>query len=191
MKYNNLDINLKVISEVIRSCEAEEKLAYINIFSICGLLYKNLKKDNDNSKVDITDPEVIKKLDKLEEKVYTVDGKVLTEKTRVTLEIYNINKFLEKNKENIPQRTLDKIINEAESIRNSTDKIDFDDPETVMHVKRKITMMQAHLGMRIKFYNAALETISDIINNTKTLTKYDNNNTNIKSLKSDLNKKEF
>ena len=60
-----------------------------------------------------------------------------------------------------------------------------------MHVKRKITMMQAHLGMRIKFYNAALETISDIINNTKTLTKYDNNNTNIKSLKSDLNKKEF
>lgn len=99
-----------------------------------------------------------------ENKIYTVNGKVLNDKDRIKLEINRIGKTL--NTKNIDLNEV-VLINDEIKIIKKLISIGFDklDKNTILYIKKEITLIQSKLGLRCYFIGALFETMYDVCSN--------------------------
>ncbi len=185
MKKNNNDNNnndMTLILEKIKKASSEERQLYINlheIYSIYNIVKEKYKanKEESHQTYDV-DYNTSKALDEFEERIYTINKNtgnkvVLTQRTRILLELNSIGRYVLKNIVSIPENIRNiilKDINELNSILKENDLND-DDYETIEYFKEKISIIQAYLGMKIKFWNAAVGAYEKIIGLTSKETK--------------------
>lgn len=100
-------------------------------------------------------------LSKCEDVIYTINGKKIPEIKRIELEVSKISKKLNDNKQNT------KINNDISEIKKILKNISLDDKNIVEYVKKKISVMQAMLGINNTFleesYKVFLEEYRSII----------------------------
>lgn len=165
MLYSNY-IDINDISSIIENMDPIDQRTYINLYKNYNLLHKNYDFD---SIINIKDNIDIKeKLNNLEDKVYTVNSKILSEKERIVLELKNIERFLTKNtkikNDELPIELLEKTFNELEELNRILEQIGTDDPKMINYFKKRISILQASIGINIKFFVPALETFEEKVN---------------------------
>jgi len=125
------------------------------------ILVNELKKENPDKSSDI--------LNQYEDKIYTVDGKKIPEMKRIELEISKISKkLIEKNNTITGVNKIQEDINELKKLLKDLSSID---KSLLEYIKKKISVMQAMLGLNNTFLESAYEaflekyrTISTTIN---------------------------
>ena len=102
-----------IVKDNIEKLDIDEQQLYMNLYKNYDLLYKNygLKVQKINT-LDFVDFDTKRKLSKLEDKIYTVNGKVLTQKERIMLELKNILRFLSKNGDRVSDKIKFKVSSE-------------------------------------------------------------------------------
>lgn len=149
-----MNVDENVMLAIIKDIDNDNQQLYMNLYKIYKLFYVNYNLKESNTQ---------KKLNELEDKIYTINGQVLTQKERIILELKNIYKFIQKNDNKISSITKQTIYNELNSLNNILRKnIQFDN-DMIKYFKKKISLLQAYLGMNIKFYNEALELFDEKI----------------------------
>lgn len=126
---NKGDIYLNDIRKYIRYAKGNTKKILMNIW-LC------LSKVNAYSRSD---------LEEIEERVFTIGGKVLPEKERVRIEFIRINRY---------NRT-DDLTRETVSGLKELYRTDYEDKKEL--IKKEIVRIEALLGMDIAFLNTSLE----------------------------------
>ncbi len=91
-------------------------------------------------------------LDFLEDKIYTIKGKLLNDFERIKTEILKIHKVFITS-DNLAKQASSKYIKEILSLLNKEDVIN--QPETLFYIKKLITIIQTILDMNITFYYAS------------------------------------
>ena len=105
-----------------------------------------------------------KKLKLLENKVYTVNGRCIPNNERVSLELKNIVKTLEKQK--ISENIKNDVVNiELKQLQLLISDNKLNNEEILEFCKKKIVVMQATLGKNITFFNEGLIVFFEILNN--------------------------
>lgn len=162
MKGNYVDVN--TMSGIIKNMDTEKQQLYMNLYKNYNLLYNNynLKEQKINS-LDVVDSETKRKISELENKIYTVNGKVLTQKERVILELKNIFRFLSKNGDRVPDKVKTIVSKELTELDSMIKKNGLFDNDIIKYLKKRISILQAYLGMNIKFFNEALEVFDEQI----------------------------
>ena len=174
MKENYLDENSMVA--IMKSMSPEKQQLYMNLYKIYRIFYANYNlKDQKINSLDRIEPDTQRKLSELEDKIYTINGQVLTQRERIILELKNIYKFIQKNDNKIPTTNKQIVYNELKSLNIMLRKNISLDNDMIKYFKKKISLLQAYLGMNIKFYNEALEAFDEQV-----LIAGINNNTNLK-----------
>ena len=126
---NKGDINLNDIRKYIRYAKGNTKRILMNIW-LC------LSKANAYSKSD---------LEEIEERVFTIGGRLLPEKERVRVEFIRINRY---------SRT-DDFTRETLAGLKELYRTDYEDKKEL--IKKEIVRIEALLGMNIAFLNTSLE----------------------------------
>lgn len=162
MKDNYVDVNK--MSSIIKNMDPAKQKLYMNLYKNYNLLYNNynLKEQKINS-LDAIDPETKRKMSELENKIYTVNGKVLTQKERVILELKNILRFISKNEVRVPNNVKDIVSKELTELDLMMEKNGLLDNDIIKYFKKRISILQAYLDMNIKFFNEALEVFDEQI----------------------------
>jgi len=88
-------------------------------------------------------------LKKAEDLIYTVNGKQLSDKKRIEYELYKILENLEKDTSNY------KKMSEILGLINEIKTLDLNQEEMVLYAKKKITLIQAKLGLKNTFFIAS------------------------------------
>lgn len=98
-------------------------------------------------------------LDNYEDEIYKVKDKVLTEKERIFFEFRRIvNQYSASNKKN---KTINK---ELDSLITLIKQCNFDDSNSVLEVKQKISILEARLNISINYFYSASVAFLDIYN---------------------------
>ena len=169
---NNDDIIIKIIKE----SSEDEKILYKNLYDNYNLIYKNYDINNlpENINYDskIIDSKAKLELEKLEDRVYTVNGRVLSQKERIAIELKNILRFINDNESNIDKKLCLALMKELKLLMSLKTKIDLEDPTVIKYMKKHISIIQSYLGLKIKFFNAAIEALYDQIINKNIKNNY-------------------
>ena len=98
------------------------------------------------------------KLLQLENKIYTINGKTMTEKEKIIFETNRIYKVLEKKELNISLEDRENILFDLETINNLLEKYNnILDDLTIKYLKKKISILQATVGIENNFFKATHE----------------------------------
>ena len=160
MKVNYVDVDS--MSNVIMDMDVDKQQLYMNLYKNYNLLCENYNlEENGINSCDGIDYNTKRKIDELEDKVYTINGEVLTQKERVLLELKNIFRFVLKNSDRIPNETSVFISNELSELDSIMQKKGLVDSDIIKYFKKRISILQAYLGMNIKFFNEALEVFNE------------------------------
>lgn len=162
MKKEYVDTDYMV--SIMKGLTPEQQKLYMNLYKNYILFYSNygLPKQTIDS-LDPIDMGTKKKIRKLEDKVYTINGIVLTEKERIVLELKNISRFVEKNGSSISEETKSIVLTEMQVLNSTIAEKGYLDNDMINYLKKSISILHAYLGMKIKFFNAALEAFDDQI----------------------------
>ena len=98
-----------------------------------------------------------------EKKIYTINGKIMSDIKRIQLEIYSINKTLDSKicSGTLDDKTIDfikEVIEELNQLLLSKDDLD---KALIDYMKKKISVIQAKLGLNNTFFNATREAFFD------------------------------
>lgn len=146
----------------------EDTIKLNNLYKNYEMIYKNFaSKEN---VYPTKDKKVIAKLYELEDKIYTIGKRKLSDKERIILEIKRIENYIKKNKD-IEPKILKKTKNELEHLINLVNQNCLENDDFIYYFKSKISIIQAYLGLNITFFVAALETYEDGIIMDKPLKK--------------------
>lgn len=121
-----------------------EDVAYLMKLYRIYILVSELKKEHSDKNENF--------LSQYEDKIYTVDGKIIPEIKRIELEISKINKKLLDKKTDISN--VDKLKKEINEIKNLLKDLSLVDKFLLEYIKKKISVMQAMLGLNNTFLEA-------------------------------------
>lgn len=154
---SNHYIDMDDILSVIEKMNPINQRTYINLYKNYNLIHKNYQF---NSIKD--EKEIQEKLNALEDKVYTVNGKVLSPKERVVLELKNIARCLNENNQ-LPEELLERVFHELEELNRILKRVGLTDPKMIEYFKKRISILQASMGMNVKFFGLSLEIFEEQI----------------------------
>lgn len=155
MEYS--DETLNEVADLINSMERNDQKISINLYRNYSLINKKYDLGLTVGKTSYCiNQGAMRKLNKLEDRIYTINGKVLTQQERIILELKNILKFLSRNK-NIPNEIRNSIYREIDELYSIIKSTGLSSSEIIKYIKKRISIMQATLGIKIKFFNAALD----------------------------------
>lgn len=97
-----------------------------------------------------------------ENQIYEIDGKVMSEKDRIKLEINKISKKIEEMEEGIKKNDLTNEINTYKAISEYNDDVF---SGYIDYIKDNLVYMQAGLGLKITFYTSAIDIFEKIYAN--------------------------
>ena len=117
--------------------------------------------------IDGENEENKRKLSEYENKIYMVDGNKLTEIQKIQLEINRIDRVLSENKGSISRTGVERINEELDILRKLlVDYSKDSDNLTLDYIKKKISILQAILGIKNNFllatYQAFIEKYMNI-----------------------------
>lgn len=124
-------------------------------------------------------------LDTYENEIYKVKDKVLTERERIFFELRRIiNQYSISNKKN---KTIDK---ELDSLISLIKQCNFNDLNSILEVKQKISILEAKLNISINYFYSASTAFLNIYNSIDAdlLNKFNNYNFNDKKYIKEINK---
>ena len=101
-------------------------------------------------------------VEKLEDAIYTVDNKVLSDKDRIVLELSNLSDQLININDNRLRQDIDLKLN---TLNNELDELDLSDKAVLLYFKKNISLLQAKLGMENTFLLAAFESFLELYRN--------------------------
>ena len=171
----------KIIT-IIRSADLADRQMFINLYRNYDLIDKNY---GINSEINnILHGEINSRtknvINKLENEIYTINGDVLTEKEKIYLEYDNIIRFCQKNHRTISPNIRKKVDEEIERINNIIEEKNSLDSMSIEYLKKHISIIQAYLGISIKFFSSAIialydQTINQVLENKLELDYPENN----------------
>lgn len=170
-------IDAKKMSYLLMNMDMKEKNIYINLFKYYTLINNKYR---GKVREELDSYNYYNDLDKLEDKVYTINRNVLSDEERIILELNRIFRFLEININKIPSELAKYVFDELKELTGLISEEELKSPEMVIYFKKKISLLQAALGLRINFFNAASEVFKERVelliakDNINTLKKKDN-----------------
>ncbi len=164
MKNEYVDTNY--MTNIIKDMDSDQQRLYMNLYKIYNLLNKNynLKEQRVNS-LDPIELSAKRKINEQEDRIYTINDKQLTQKERITLELKNILRYINKNGERISSSTKKRVLDELNELNtiSKRNENNMTNQDMINYFKKRISILQAYLGMNIKFFNAALEVFDEQI----------------------------
>lgn len=164
-------ISANMMAEILKKTDLEQQQLYMNLYEIYMLLAQNYNQDYnlkepqknsiDSISLDSIDNKI--KLSELENKIYTVNGKVLTQRERIIVELKNIHRFINKNSNRIPSTTQAIVSSKLKELNSIIEKNELTDNEIIKYFKKSISILQAYLGIKIKFFNEAVEAFDELV----------------------------
>ena len=148
--------------------ESNDNEYILELYNIYNITSRVVDYDFDNGK---------KILNKYEDDIYTIDGKLLTNQERLSLELkkiirVNMNNTNLKSKEIVDRKiqnlleimdeVFDKNIDDNFILEIVKEKLDFAKDEAIFNMKRKISIIEAELNIPINFFYAASIAFIDI-----------------------------
>ena len=162
MKKNYVDSNY--MTSIIKNASLEDQRLYMNLYKTYDLLARNYNlKPQIIDSLDLIDEKTKAELRKIEDRIYTINNETLTSKERIALELKNIVGFINRNGDRIPKEIKQKVLNELEELKAVSKRNDIANKDMIMYFKKRITILQAYLGMNIKFFSAAIEVFDEQI----------------------------
>lgn len=154
-------IDTKKMSNLLKELEVKEQKKYINLYKYYDLINNkyNIKSDIDMD----NNYNYYGDLEKLEDKVYTINRKLLSDDERIILEIKSIASYLEKNIDKLPSDLVSYVFEELKELNELIHDGELKNSNMIDYFKKQISLLQASLGLKIKFYNAALEVFDEQI----------------------------
>lgn len=101
-------------------------------------------------------------VEKLEDAIYTVDNKVLSDKDRIVLELSNITDQLNNINDGNLRNEVDLKLN---TLKNELEELDLSDKTVLLYFKKNISLLQAKLGIENTFLLAAFEAFLELYRN--------------------------
>ena len=152
-------INSNNISELLKTEQIDK--SNINLYETYLFLLKYCELENKNQDISLK-----KLMNSLENKIYTVGNRTLTDKERILFELNKIEKKLKD--DTIKTDNKEYWLSQIQSLKNfiypTNSKIEEIDISIINYLKKEITKIQSALGLKNTFFNALNELFEDNIN---------------------------
>lgn len=167
MDFNKIDIDKKVLLNCIKNSDlnVSDLACYSNLYQNYNFILTLLEKNNDNFKVLVD----------YENKIYTINGKVMTEEQKIDYEFNRIDKKMYEIKENLVSSEYEIIYKDILVLKRIYDEYLKNKDRTTLHyIKKSISLLQARMGLKnyflISAYDVFLEKYMDVYLNEKKYT---------------------
>ena len=165
MDFNKIDVDKKVLLDCIKNSDlgVNDLICYSNLYQNYNFVLNLLEKNNDDFKILLD----------YENKIYTINGKAMTEEQKIDYEFSRIDKKKLNVQEKLGSSEYEIIYKEILVLKKIYDEyLKSKDKATLQYIKKSISLLQARIGLKNYFliaaYDVFLEKYMDVyINNKK------------------------
>lgn len=101
-------------------------------------------------------------INRLEDDIYTIDSVILDDKERIKIELSNISDILDDLED---EELRKKVYFEFNKLKTEFEELDLSDSSILFYIKKKISLLQAIIGIRNTFLLASYDAFLEIYRN--------------------------